>query len=440
MSTAATVTLTMINPPLAIPDTGTGIGGKPITVNVLNNDSDPDGNLDKTSVQIVGAAPDGTLNVANQGTWSVNPSTGEITFTPIAGFTGSPTPISYTVKDTSGLISSAASVTLTMTNLLPIASADINTANEGGATITGDIITNEFTLGDQPTLVTAANQGGNTINIGSPFITAAGGVLILNADGSYSYKPPLKVANDGLIERFNYTITDANGDTSSSILTIFVRPTLGTSGSLIQLSNPPAAIIADATNFFVAPPLQSVTTIDLSLYDTHPYIPSRDGIISLTGSLRDQIVLELQRFSFDIPSWSFQHTNPNEQLDFEASRPDGTSLPDWLRFNPKLLRFSGVPPKGVNNEVVMVTARDSYGNEVHALFTVHVNKERARFDHKPLSIDLKLMGIPDKAIEKRQHQEKSATVGKFGLSERLHAVGKLGKLQESRELLNSLRH
>jgi len=50
------------------------------------------------------------------------------------------------------------------------------------------------------------------------------------------------------------------------------------------------------------------------------------------------------------------------------------------------------------------------------------------------------MGIPDKAIEKRQHQEKSATVGKFGLSERLHAVGKLGKLQESRELLNSLRH
>jgi hypothetical protein len=131
------------------------------------------------------------------------------------------------------------------------------------------------------------------------------------------------------------------------------------------------------------------------------------------------------------PAGFFQRTNPNEQLDFEVSRPDGTSLPDWLRFNPKLLRFSSVPPKGVNNEVVMVTARDSYGNEAHALFTVHVNKERARFEHKPLGIDLKLMGIPDKAIEKHQHQEKSATVGKSGLSERLHAVGKLGKYKKA---------
>jgi hypothetical protein len=152
------------------------------------------------------------------------------------------------------------------------------------------------------------------------------------------------------------------------------------------------------------------------------------------------VVLELKHFSFDVPSWAFRHTNPNEQLHFEASYPDGSPLPEWLKFNPKLLIFSGTPPKGAHNETVMVTASDAYGNEVHAVFTVHVNKERISLGNKSLNLDLKLMGISDKAIEKHQHHEKSATVGKSGLSDRIHAAGKLGKLQESHALLESLKH
>nr|WP_265090128.1 hypothetical protein [Psychrobacter fjordensis] len=40
--------------------------------------------------------------VAGEGTWSVDGTTGAITFTPEAGFTGDPTPISYTVDDNTG--------------------------------------------------------------------------------------------------------------------------------------------------------------------------------------------------------------------------------------------------------------------------------------------------------------------------------------------------
>ena len=43
--------------------------------------------------------------VAGQGTWSVNGSTGEITFQPLADYDGSVSDISYTVRDDDGGLS-----------------------------------------------------------------------------------------------------------------------------------------------------------------------------------------------------------------------------------------------------------------------------------------------------------------------------------------------
>ncbi|WP_406947844.1 Ig-like domain-containing protein [Psychrobacter fjordensis] len=48
------------------------------------------------------AADGKSVIVAGEGTWSVDGTTGAITFTPEAGFTGDPTPISYTVDDNTG--------------------------------------------------------------------------------------------------------------------------------------------------------------------------------------------------------------------------------------------------------------------------------------------------------------------------------------------------
>ena len=57
-------------------------------------------------------------------------------------------------------------------------------------------------------------------------------------------------------------------------------------------------------------------------------------------------------------------------------------------------------PASVAAIVPDVTASDAYGNEVHAVFTVHVNKEGVSSGNKSLNLDLKLTGISDKAIEK----------------------------------------
>ena len=93
----------------------------------------------------------------------------------------------YTITDDDG---DTASSTITITvDRLPGAVADTNSAVEGGSAVTGNAITNDDE-GNVNASVTAADQGGSALTIGTAFTTAAGGSLTLNADGTYSYTPP----------------------------------------------------------------------------------------------------------------------------------------------------------------------------------------------------------------------------------------------------------
>ncbi len=105
--------------PVATADLGSGIVQSPITVDVLANDTDVGGTLNPAKVQITGTTHVGdSLVVSGEGIWSVNGSTGAITFTPATGFFGTPAPISYTVADVSGAVSNSATV-----SIMPIHSA-----------------------------------------------------------------------------------------------------------------------------------------------------------------------------------------------------------------------------------------------------------------------------------------------------------------------------
>ncbi|MDZ7872663.1 MAG: Ig-like domain-containing protein, partial [Rhizobium sp.] len=87
------------NPPVANTDIATTLQNTPVTLNTLTNDAagNAGGTLNPASVAIVaGTQP----NPSTQGTLSVNSTTGAITFTPVAGFTGVVT-YSYQVCDNS---------------------------------------------------------------------------------------------------------------------------------------------------------------------------------------------------------------------------------------------------------------------------------------------------------------------------------------------------
>ena len=76
-----------------------------VIINILANDSDPDGSLNPSTVTIVAEPSNGTV--------SVNPSSGAITYTPDAGFVGTDT-LGYRVMDNEGRESNTATVTITV--------------------------------------------------------------------------------------------------------------------------------------------------------------------------------------------------------------------------------------------------------------------------------------------------------------------------------------
>ena len=103
-------------PPVAVDDEKLDqVVGTSVTLNIVGNDSDPENDLDPTTVKLIDPVTGDkvtTLVVPNEGTWTVDPITGEVTFTPVDGFVGDPTLVDYTVKDKTGLESNTATLTI----------------------------------------------------------------------------------------------------------------------------------------------------------------------------------------------------------------------------------------------------------------------------------------------------------------------------------------
>ena len=114
--------------PIATDDIVNSTLTTPTVINVLGNDTTGDTPVSSTVTIIGGTDTDsnGTLDklvVDSQGTWTVNPITGAITFTPTSTFTGNPTQIPYKVKNAQGNASNNAIVAI---NAIPIVTADLS--------------------------------------------------------------------------------------------------------------------------------------------------------------------------------------------------------------------------------------------------------------------------------------------------------------------------
>ena len=103
MSRSGLVTI-QINRPVAGEDWTDTDAGNPVKIDVLENDSDPDG---KSEIEQPGSVT--IITQPAHGTASADPTTNEVTYTPGTGF-GGPDSFLYTVTDAAGAISAPATV------------------------------------------------------------------------------------------------------------------------------------------------------------------------------------------------------------------------------------------------------------------------------------------------------------------------------------------
>ncbi|MEQ8798063.1 MAG: Ig-like domain-containing protein [Salinisphaeraceae bacterium] len=215
-SDTATVNITVApvnDPPVATNDQIVAAeDANAVSGNVLNNDSDIDG--DALTAAAIGA-PVAGLTINSDGSYVFNPADPAYQDLNV-GQTRTVTQ-DYEVSDgNGGTDTGSVVITLTGTNDTPVAVDDSDSATEGGPVVNGSVAGNDNDVDNGATLSYAAAAG-----------QAAVPGLTFSSDGSYSFDPS-NAAYQGLADgetqtlTFNYTVTDENGASDDAALTITV--------------------------------------------------------------------------------------------------------------------------------------------------------------------------------------------------------------------------
>ena len=247
-STTYTPTVSKPLAPTARPDTTTGNKDVNQVVNLVTNPSasgaDSAGvaglNLDPSTVRLCKISPAETppnctattLTVAGVGTYTVD-ATGQMTFDPLPNYTGTPAPVKYIVKDETGQVANS---TYTPTVFAPPTVKPDTSVGPQNTAQTRNVITNTVNTGDTAndgsTLVLASlaiscpNPSAVTCTVG------ANGEIIMAGQGTYTIdsKNPGELiftpepGFTGTAVGVKYSITDSNGQTSSTTYTPTVIP------------------------------------------------------------------------------------------------------------------------------------------------------------------------------------------------------------------------
>ncbi|HEY7636382.1 MAG TPA: cadherin-like domain-containing protein [Gemmatimonadales bacterium] len=210
--------------PNASNDAATTPQGSSVVINVLSNDSDPDG--DALTVSAVTQPANGSAAISGSGQ--------NVTYTPPADFSGSAS-FSYTASDGKGGAATA-SVSVTVTaapppgDRAPIAVNDV-ASTIGANAVVIQVLSNDSDPDGDPLRVTAVTQ------------PASGTAAISGGGQTVTYTPSSGASTTAL---FTYTVSDGRGGTASATVTVTV------SGG----SNPPP------------PPAQTRADLAISVTDT----------------------------------------------------------------------------------------------------------------------------------------------------------------------------
>ena len=258
-----TVTVNSVNdPPTAVDDTAATQEETPVAINVVDNDVDLDQgeNLTVQSVDTVGA----------NGSVAINPNNRSVTYTPNDDFVGTDR-FTYVVQDRDGATDTA-TVTVTVTNVAPVASNDtLGTISIGGF-VQINVMDNDSDgeqlipwNGSSGTRVTQVTYGTDSFtiptNLNDVTITVICGTVLFSADGEMSLN---RTGFFGcpLSDSLTYSIADSVGATSANATVLWGY----------------SIFSDDATTLSSSPGYQ--TDEDLSLS-----VNANNGVLSAAGSV-----------------------------------------------------------------------------------------------------------------------------------------------------------
>jgi large repetitive protein len=279
--------------PMAVDDLAMTGQGSPVTTAVLANDT----GLSDTPITVsVATMPMNGGAVAN--------ADGTITYTPAASFLGMDS-YTYTVSDADGESSTARVTIVVMTiDHMPIAIADTATvAEDAPATI--EVLLNDLGLEDAPI----------TVAIVMPPAT---GQAIVNGDSTVTYTPNADLNGS---DAFVYSITDADGDTSTATVSVTVG----------AVNDPPVAIADMASTAF-----ETAVDIDVLANDSDP-----DGdalsVTSASGADNGTVSVNADGTVHYVPNAGFQGM---DDFVYTIADPNGGTA------GATVVVAVGVPPAG----------------------------------------------------------------------------------------------
>jgi len=276
VSTPANVTVNVSGAtPVATPEIAGTTVNTPVTTALANNVSDPNNDIDITTIDLDPATPGIQTSVTTpEGDWTLD-TAGDVTFDPTPGFEGSAT-VPYVVSDDDGNVSAPSDVTVVVAGATPVATNDSATT-PAGTSVTISLADNVSDLNND-VVITSIDLDPSTPGVQATRSTANGDWSV-NAAGAVVFDPAPGFEGT---ESIPYVVSDDDGNVSApATLSVTVNgaaPVATADAATTAADTPVTVALADNINDPNSD--EDVTTIDLD-----PATPGVQNTLSADNAL-----------------------------------------------------------------------------------------------------------------------------------------------------------
>ena len=204
----------------AADDRGTTEQGKPVTVDVVGNDSADASGFDADSVRLDGAAADGTLDVAGQGEYSVTDD-GSIRFVPVDTFIGTTQAVSYTVTTKAGQSVSAKLTVVVAAGA--VSASDDDATTKQAAPVSIDVLANDDAdpSGFDPATIVLSSGASGAVSANGEVTVPGQGTWTVDG-GAVRFAPLATLI--GNADPVHYEVSTKAGQTTGAEVHVTVTP------------------------------------------------------------------------------------------------------------------------------------------------------------------------------------------------------------------------